>query len=213
MLTALLLSALLGQTEPAPSAEPTPPPPPPALEPTVPPAFYEGVLSWDSEGKQVVKGRERTPLVGADFFREVGRVDLIEKADGLRRRRLILAVSAGAVLVAGSISSITFFANAGDLNSSYCTANVRNYNDVCMPHYKGYSTAGGATLAATLITTGLLATLAWWSEPELEADEATHLVAQHNASLLKRLRARPGSLRWLPAVINDGAMLAVGGRF
>jgi hypothetical protein len=229
MISALLLSAVLAQAEPSPTLTPTEPPPPPAdvapaeappvpapapARAKIPEAFYREVLAWDTEAGHAVKGRQRAPMAREDFFREVGRVDLVDQSASLRTRRILLAVSAGAVLVAGTITSAVLFSNAGDLNSQFCTANVRNFNDVCTAHNKAYITGGAATLAGSLITASLLATFAYWSNPEvINDDEATRLVSAYNSNLLKRIRGEQGSLKWLPVITTDGASLAVAGRF
>ncbi len=209
MITALLL-AVLSQ------ADVTPPPMPAVeapAEPLVPAAFFDDVLSWDSESNQAMHGRQKTVLTRTEFFERVGRHDLIEKSNSLRTRRITLAVAAGTVALGGIISGVVLLAGSPDMNSAYCVNNVTNFNQ-CHETNRVHQTGGIGLIAGSAAVAMLMATLAWWSSPDaIDGDEATHLVSQYNAGLLKRLRASRGSLKWLPVVSPDGAALAVAGRF
>ena len=179
----------------------------------MPHAFFEDVLSWDLQGNQALRGKQRTVLTRAQFFETVGRVDLIEKSGALRTRRLGLALGAAGLAIAGSIGGVVLLSGSPDMNSAYCVDNARNFNE-CHDKNRVHQIGGIAFIAGGLATAMLMATLAWWSNPDVvDGDEATHLVAQYNAGLLKRLRASRGSLKWLPVVSPDGAQLAVSGRF
>ncbi len=204
-----LLLAVLSQTTPP----PPPPPPSGAAEALVPSAFFEGVLSWDLEANQAVIGKKRTALTRTEFFEKVGRLDLIEKSQSIRTRRIALLIAAGTVVVAGSVSGAVVLSRSPDMNSAYCVAHVDNFNQ-CHDANSLHQTAGAGLIAGSVATAALMATLGWWANPDLiDGDEATRLVSQYNAGLLKRLRASKGSLKWLPVVSPDGAALAVSGRF
>lgn len=209
VITALLL-AVLSQ------AEVTPPPLPAVeapAEPLVPAAFFDDVLSWDPDAKQAVHGRQKTVLTRTEFFERVGRLDLIEQSNSLRARRITLAVAAGTVALGGLIGGIVLLAGSPDMNSAYCVNNVANFNQ-CHEINRVHQTGGIGLIAGSVATAALMATLAWWSSPDVvDSDEATHLVSQYNADLLKRLRASRGSLKWMPVVSPDGAALAVAGQF
>lgn len=179
----------------------------------MPAAFFDDVLSWDLGANQALKGKERIALSRNEFFERVGRVDLIEKSNSLRSRRIGLMVSAGTLVVGGTIAGVLVLSRSPDMNSSFCVANVDNFNR-CHDTNRVHQTGGIGVMAGSYVAAMLLATLAWWSNPDvLDGDEAIHLVSQYNAGLLKRLRASKGSLKWMPMVSPDGALLAVTGRF
>lgn len=204
-------------TEPAPAADapvltepPAPPPEPPATpapEPT-PPAFFERMLSVDQKGR-VYEGRARTPVSARDVFERAGRVDLLAQSESLSRRRITLAVLAAVVGAASVAVGVTLIAIAPSPATPVCEADVSYYNDVCVPRYHAYQNAGSAVLVSGLIAASLLATLAWWSNPDvLSRDEMTKLVSAYNAKLKKSLTASgPSSLRVAPWVGPDGGGL------
>lgn len=204
MISALLL-AVLAQT--------APPPPPPAAEPLIPHAFYEEVLSWDLQANRAVRGRQRTVLTRTEFFEQVGRLDLIDKSTSLKARRIGLGIGAGAVLLGGVIAGIVVLTRSPDVNSAFCVSRIDNYQQ-CQATERVHQTGSAFLFAGSLATAALLATLAWWSNPDvLSGDEAIQLAARYNAGLLKRVRAGGSSLKWLPVICADGAQLAVTGRF
>lgn len=203
MLSALLAAAVLSQTEP---------PPPAVAEPLIPAAFLDQALTWDAAGNRALRGRQKTVLTRNEFFVELGRPDLIERSNARQTRRIAFAATASALAIVGVVTSVVLFAGSPDMNSAKCVANIDNFH-LCEADNKVHQLGGTVVLATSLATAMLLATLAWWSTPEVDADEAQHLAAQYNAGLLKRLRGSPSSLRWLPAVGPDGALLAVAGKF
>lgn len=204
MISALLAAAVLSQTEP--------PPPPAASEPLIPPAFLDQALTWDAEGNRGLRGRQKTVLTRTEFFLELGRPDLVQRAEARQARRIALAGTAAGLAIVGVVVGVVLFAGSPDMNSAKCVANIDNFH-LCEADNKLHQLGGTVVLATSLATAMLLATLAWWSSPEVDGDEAQHLAAQYNAGLLKRLRGEPSSLRWLPVVGPDGAQLAVAGKF
>lgn len=196
-------------------AEVSAPPPPPAeaVVPLVPQAFYDDVLAWDLEANQALRGRQKIALTRTEFFRQVGRLDLIDLGDAIRTRRAWFAVTAGVAALGGAIGGIFLLSGSPNMNSAFCVANIANFNQ-CDADNRVHQNGGIALIAGGAAIAMLMATLAWWSNPDVvDGDEAIHLVAQYNAGLLKRLRASSGLLKWLPLVSPDGAQLAVSGRF
>lgn len=199
MLTALLLAAVLD--------EPTQPPPPPASErQATPPEFFDHALTWDSSANVALKGRQKTVLTRAQFFAEVGRLDLVDRSEALRTRRIALFSSAGIVAAAGVIGGVVLLAGSPDMNSSTCVANISNFQR-CHDDNRVHQTGGIGLLAGSVAAAMLLATLAWWTNPEVvDTDEAIHLASQYNAGLLRKLRAQA-------VVTPDGAAVALAGKF
>ena len=196
-------------------AEVSAPPPPPveAVVPLVPQAFFDDVLAWDLQGNQALKGRQKIALTRTEFFQQVGRLDLIDKSDAIRTRRVWFAVTAGVAALGGGIGGVFLLSGSPNMNSAFCTANIANFHQ-CDDDNRFHQKGGIAFIAGGAAIAMLMATLAWWSNPDVvDGDEATHLVAQYNAGLLKRLRVSSGPLKWLPLVSADGALLAVSGRF
>ncbi|MEW5742528.1 MAG: hypothetical protein AB1938_26660 [Myxococcota bacterium] len=187
------------------SDTPAPPEPssPPLTEPppSIPPAFFRLMLTVDEKG-QVYEGRQRTPLTPREVFQKADRMDLIERSDTLARRRLGLAIGAGAVAAVGSAVGIALIALAPSAATPECEADVKFFNEVCVPRHMAYETAGSAVLVSSLVVGSLLATLAWWSNPTvLSRDEMTALVSGYNARLKRQLtEGGPSSLRLSPYI-------------
>lgn len=179
---------------------PPPPDPTPVVEPpSVPLAFYERLLTVDEKG-QVYEGKQRAKLTPREVFERAGRTDLLERSDTLSRRRLGLAISAGVVAVVGSAVGIGLIALAPSAATPECEADVKFYNEVCVPRHMAYETAGSAVLVSSLVVGSLLATLAWWSNPNvLSRDEMTGLVSGYNGKLKRQLTGQaPSGLKVLP---------------
>lgn len=223
-LSAALLALSAGaQAESSESPPPTPPPEatappdvsepptPPAAEPavTVPGTFYDRMLTVDEQGR-VYEGRARTLLPNRDVFERAGRMDLVDRSDTLRRRRTALAVSAGVLAVTSVAVGVSLIVLAPWPGTSACEANLNYYNEVCIPRYHAYQNAGSAIIAGGLIGASLLATLAYWSRPDvLTRDEMTKLVSAYNARLKKSLLGvDPSSLRVAPWLGPNGGGVA-----
>lgn len=202
MIAALLAAAVLTQTEP---------PPPAASEPLIPAEFLDQALTWDAANNRAVKGRQKTVLTRNEFFTEVGRVDLIARSESLASRRVLLFGSAAGLVAAGIAGGVALLATSPDMNSAKCVANITNFT-LCHNDNRVHQTGGIGLMSATIATAMLLATLGWWSNPEvLDSDEAISLTSKYNAGLMKRLRGQ--TVSWMPAVSPNGAHLALAGKF
>jgi hypothetical protein len=208
-LTVLLLAASAHAEQG--SAPAAPPPaaveatPPPRAAAGVPPAFMAQFLSYDEDAGVVVQGRARQPLAREDLYVALDRPDLIEKSRAAARRRVILGVAAGVVLVGGVTTAV--IARVGLPNSSVgaCNQTVRNFNDACAPDLQNRYIISAAGLIGGISLGGLLGMLAYMSSPDvLSKDETSQLISQHNGSLLRRLRSE-GSLRVTPYASAQGA--------
>lgn len=186
------------------------PPPPPGEAPStpLPPAFFERMLSVDEKGR-VYEGRARRLLSREEVFARLERPDLLEESEELSRRRVALAISAGLVAVTGTAVGIALIVLAPPINTVECEADVHTYNEVCVPRHRAYQLAGGVVLGSTFVVATLLATLAWWTKPDvLSRDELTREIATYNAKLKKRL-APPVSWRVTPYLGPGGGGLVV----
>ncbi len=203
MFTALLLT-IAGQI--------SEPPPPPAVGVT-PPAFFDEALVWDSTQNAPLLGREKKVLGRLEFYERVGRLDLVAASNSAMHRRIGFAVASGVLAVTGVVAGIVMLSKSPNMNSAFCVDSVDNYN-FCNTQNRFQQIGGIVFVAAGLGSAMLLATIAYWQSPEVvDRDETIHLVSQYNATLLKKLRDVPNSLRWMPAVSPEGGMLAVSGRF
>lgn len=223
LLAALLALSAGAQAESSEAPPPTPPPeataPPVVSEPPAPPtaeppaavpsSFYDRMLTVDTKGR-VYEGRARTLLPARDVFGRMGRTDLLEQSNTLSRRRTGLAVSAAILGVASVAVGVSLIALAPWPGTPVCEADVFYYNDVCVPRYHAYQNAGSAVLVAGLISSAVLAGLAWNTNPDvLNRDEMTKLVSAYNAKMKKSLVGiDPSSLRIAPWVGPNGGGVA-----
>ncbi|HLL81714.1 MAG TPA: hypothetical protein VK420_03645 [Longimicrobium sp.] len=191
-------------TAPAPAEPPAPPPPPAPAEPSgaappaaapslIPQAFNEQYLTYDPKTAQAYRGKQRMPLSREEFYKALGRPDLLQMSEGTVSRRIVLGVSAGLVAAVGVTVAAVSWSTLPDLNSGFCVQSVDNYNsDRCVPRYKSKQALGAVSLVGGLGVASLLATFAYWSSPDVLApDEALAQVSKYNAALYQRLRAAP----------------------
>ncbi|MFO0759925.1 MAG: hypothetical protein U0359_25795 [Byssovorax sp.] len=200
----------------APPPAPTFQQPPAAVAPAkVPPAFLARVLSYDDETNQVVMGSAHRPLSQDEMLAELDRPDLVEKVHAVERRRLIFAISGGAVFAAGMITAGVARAGMPNLNSAYCTADYHVYNEECVPEAKQREVIMATGLIGGIGIGGLLGALAIASSPGsvFSKDETQGFIATHNATLLKRAREGASRLRLSPVASTAGGGLWVTYRF
>jgi hypothetical protein len=197
------------------------PAPPPADAKRVPAAFMDQVLSYDDAGGGVVQGRARQPLTPEQLYAALDRPDLVEKSRAALRRRVILGVAGGAVLVAGVITFVVARLNLPNLNSAFCDKYVgvrgesggvpANFNNICVPETTRLEAISATGLIAGISLGGLLGSFAFASKADvLSKDETSTLISEHNGSLLRRLRddrSEQGTIRFAPYASSKGGGL------
>ncbi len=211
---AILLSVLLLSAG-ALADELTPPPvmPTEAAEPAIPGQFLELALKVDGKNR-VTEGRAQTPVTHQELFRRLGRADLLSQSDALATRRRWLIISSVSLAVVAGIVGSVLIATAPVLASPACESDVHVYNDLCVPRAAAHNTAGTSVIAGGVAGALLLATLAYWSNPDVtDADQTAALVSTFNAQLARRLRGTPSGFKLLPLVTPDGATLTASLRF
>lgn len=194
----------------APAPDPLPPPPDAPTSTPPPAAFFEQMLTVDLKGR-VYEGRKRYRLSATEVFERLGRTDLLEESARLRRRRTSLWVAAAVTGVTLVATGAVLLGLAPSPATPTCEADVTYYNQVCVPRYQAYQTAGSAVLVTGIVAGSVLASLAWWTNPDvLSRDEMTALVAGYNARLRRQLSGgAPSGVRLLPFVGNgQGGLLA-----
>lgn len=200
----VLLATRAAAQEPAPDVPSPPPDAPTVAEPVapapIPPAFFERMLTVDEKGR-VYEGRQRRLLTREEVLARLERPDLFEKSDAVARKRLTLAISAGLVAVTSAAVGIALIALAPPVATPECEANVKTYNEVCVPRHMAYETAGSVVLVVGVVSASLLATFAWWSNPDpVRRDEVTAAVGAYNGKLKRTLAPPPVSWRVAPFV-------------
>lgn len=200
---------------PPPSTVALPATPPEALSPAhVPPAFFARFLSYDADEKQVLMGQRREPLTREQVFAELGRPDLLEKSRTAERRRLIFGVSGGVVLAAGLITAAVAQAGMPNLNAGYCLTSIETYNEICVPDAKRREAISATGLIAGVSLGGILGALAMANSPNiLSKDEVEGLIANHNTTLMRRLRDGAIRPKLTPTVAWKGGGVALSFQF
>jgi hypothetical protein len=189
---------------PPPAAREATPPPPVASSP-VPSAFMERFLSYDEDTEGVVQGRARQPLSRDAFYAELNRPDLVEKSRQAAQRRVLLAVAAGVVLAAGVTTAVIERVTLPNLNTGFCVQSLAIYNNICVPAEQRQDIIASTALVGGIALSALLSTLAYWSSPNvLSKDEASSLISEHNAGLLRRLRSGKAEFHVLPYASAQG---------
>ncbi|MEO7328637.1 MAG: hypothetical protein ABI193_08680 [Minicystis sp.] len=186
-----------------------------ALAPVkVPPAFWARFLSYDAEEKLVLMGQKRRPLSREEVFAELGRPDLLEKSRVAERRRLIFALSGGGVLAVGVLTAVIARVGMPNLNKGFCVENYTNYNQVCVPDAQRREAISATGLVAGISLGGILGALAIGSSPNvLSKDEVEGLIANHNTTLMRRLRDGASRSTLTPLASGKGGGLALSFQF
>lgn len=211
---AFLLCAFLSASVPQ-AQELSPPPVAPAeeAEPALPTTFLDQALKVDGKN-QVSRGRAQTPVSHRELFELTGRADLIAKSDALIVRRKWLIIGSISVAAAGLATGIALIATAPNLATPACENSVMIYNEVCVPNARTHNISGTAVIAAGVLGALLLAGFAYNSDPNvLDRDATAALISGFNSKLARMLRRPPASLRLLPIVTPDGAILTASLRF
>lgn len=207
----VLFPALAFAQEPAPP-EPAPPPivpaegvETPAETSAMPSEFFSKFLHVDVRG-QVSVGREKRPISHRELFELAGRTDLVARSDQLASRRLWLAVGAGATAVAGGVTGAVLLLTSPKLASPACEASVQVYNEICVPRVALHQTGATIAFAGGFAIAALLATLSYWSNPDVtNRDETSAIASSYNAKLARELRkqsaARPAPVNVAPVLL------------
>lgn len=197
LLTALLLAASLAHAQ----AAEAPAAPTPTEEPQV--EF--------TDDNRIVYGPERRELTPVQLFEVMGRRDLVARAQLNATRRIVLAVSAGALAAAGvTVAIVMMLTTPPTVGATPCNAGNNDlYNTYCQPQYVLHYTVSTVSLVAGLAGAGILATYAVLANPDVySAYQLERLIHTYNAS-----RAGPASLRVLPWALPGGAGLVASARF
>jgi len=187
----------------------------------LPKGFLNQFVHYDTLNQQAYLGSQRRPLTPSEFFTFVGKPELVAKSADLSRQRDILFVSAGAITLVGIATAVVAWSSLPNLNQSFCVANASNYNDICVSEHQTKMVTGTVGLIGGLSVGAMLATLGYWSNPNVYSpDQLLTLASQHNAALLRQLRegtAPNGShslrMKVTPYVTPQGAGLLTSMRF
>jgi hypothetical protein len=208
----LALLVLAVSALPALAEELSPPPVMPAEDPA-PAGFLDKALRVDGKNR-VTEGRAGAPVTHRELFQRLGRADLLQQSAAAAERRLGFLVGAAVAALAGVTTGAVLLGTMVNLATPACEGDVKVYNEVCVPAAQRNLIGGVASLAAGVALGSLFAGLAFSSDPAvLDRDGTTALVSRYNARLLRELRARPSSLRLMPAIAADGASLTASLRF
>jgi hypothetical protein len=179
----------------------------------VPKGFLDQALKVDVKN-QITEGRSATKLTHRQLFERMGRTDLVAESVAREQRRVWLAVSGGAIAVAGAVVGSIFIATGPKLASPECESSVQIYNEICVPRANQHNIAGTAIIATGVVTGLLLGTLAYWSDPSvLNRDETSALISSYNSALAKKLKSPPSGWKILPVITPDGAVVAASVKF
>jgi hypothetical protein len=168
-----------------------------------------------TEDDKILYGAERKELTPVELFGVLGRTDLLQKSKDNGERRKWLLVSAIAVAVVGVGVGIAVLATGPHLESGRCNTDVIYFNDVCTPANTAHQAGGIAAISGGLVIGGILASIAWWSRPEVFTRyELQKFIDAHNASLANGGKS-PSSFRLevTPAVSAAFSGLVASGTF
>ena len=193
-----------GEEAPAPAVAPdgssAPKPPAEGSPARVPPVFMDQFLSYDDDAEVASQGHARQRLSPVALYAALDRPDLIEKSRQAVQRRIILAVAAGTVLVAGVTAAVVAEVGQPNLNGPSCVKVYPSsqgpgtdfpvvFNPACTSSEMLRTTVAAVGIVGGISLGALLGTLAYWSGPSvLSNNETEKLISDHNGVLLKRLR-------------------------
>jgi hypothetical protein len=188
---ALTLSAFAAHAQDAAPA----PVPTPAAPPIIAAEEDRSVVVTDDD--ELLYGAARQKVTNVELFKLLGRDDLLVQSAQNEQRRTVLAITGGGVAVAGLAIGIALLATAPDLTMGACGVDIRLYNEQCRAEAAGHQVGGIVGIAGGLLVGGLLASIAYWSRPEVfTRAELRKFVNEHNATIgapksTLRLELRP----------------------
>lgn len=179
----------------------------------VPTGFLDQALKVNVKN-EITEGRSATRITHRQLFERMGRTDLLTQSLALEQRRTLLAITGGIIAGVAIGAGVAVIATGPRLASPECEADVRIYNEICVPRANAHNYAGTAIIAGGVVTGLLLGTIAYWSDPNvLTRDETASLIGTYNSQLAKRLKQPPSGLKIIPVVTPDGAALSASLKF
>jgi len=224
---------------------PPPAPPMPKLPPDVPRVdtaeeqFEEQFIGFDDVPVVIVhdglaasavvmsapyEGTARRPLVGVEFYRKLGRLDLVEAYESRQRLKTGLLFGGAVSLVASLAVGIATAAetvhgpDCGQATLANASAFMSCVQNAPPPSVNGWSV--GVSVGLSLVGATLLGVGSAMDPNPVSPTEARRLAEQYNEALLQRLNPPPPApfgpesrLRLEPRVFPGGGGLALGGTF
>ncbi|MBL8913776.1 MAG: hypothetical protein JNM17_23945 [Archangium sp.] len=181
----------------------------------VPTGFLDQALKVNVKN-EITEGRSGNRLTHRQVFERMGRTDLIAESLAREQRRTLLAITGGIIAGVAIGAGITVIATGPKLASPECEADVRIYNEICVPRANAHNYTGTAIIVGGVVTGLLLGTIAYWSDPNvLTRDETASLIGTYNSQLAKRLKNSPSGLKLklMPSIGPDGAALTASLKF
>ncbi len=171
-----------------------------------------GTVQWSVP----YEGKYKKPLAGVDFYRKLGRADLLQAYQDREALRTGLTVGGAVVIVAGVIATVAI----GVGQSEDCGPVTAPGFATCVDRnaHQGFdATAGAIALGVTLLGGGLV-----WAGAAIDPNpvgtvEARQLADAYNRELRQRLGAAPRAdavdVRLVPHLEREGAGLMLAVRF
>jgi hypothetical protein len=176
--------------------------------------FLREMIHVMPRSSDVFIGSSKQQLPATEFYRMVGRPDLISAVHGQQSKRAWLYLTSALTLGAGIASGIIVMNNAQDLNDRSCyTHGAASYND-CVDRNNQTTLIGAGLVGAGAIIGGLFFTLAaTTSDMVTSPDETALLAARYNQALSRRMTSQSSSLEVTPMFGKSGSGLAARLRF
>ncbi len=176
--------------------------------------FLREMLHVMPRTSDVYIGMNKQQLSAPEFYRMVGRPDLISAVHGQQQKRAWLYVASVLTLGAGIASGIVVMNNAQDLNDPSCfTHGNISYNE-CVDRNNKTTFIGASLVGAGAVIGGLFFTLAaTTSDYVTSPDETAQLAARYNQGLSRRMTGQASNIEVTPVFGKGGSGLAARVRF
>jgi hypothetical protein len=159
--------------------------------------FLREMLHVMPRSSDVYIGTSKQQLSAAEFYRMVGRPDLISAVRGQQQKRAWLYLTSVITLGAGIASGIIVMNNAQDLNDPACfTRGAVSYNE-CVDRNNKTTLIGAGLVGAGAVIGGLFFTLAaTTSDYVTSPDETAQLAARYNQALSRRMTGQASTTKF-----------------
>jgi hypothetical protein len=192
-----------------------------ALRAKLPPAgpgrelFLREMLHVMPRSNDVYIGSNKQQLSAIEFYRMVGRPDLVPAVHAQQSKRGWLYLTSVLFLGAGIASGIVVMNNAQDLNDPSCFAQGTASYNKCVDSNSKTTLLGAGLIAGGAIMGGLFFTLAAnTSDMVTSPDETAVMAARYNQGLSRKLTSEaPPRVEVTPVIGKGGGGLAAVMRF